>query len=63
MQLESQIDEVNYERRDTLIVSGTVMPPENPNENSAEVKIRQSSSQYNPYRHKCGTPLRCQTNT
>lgn len=41
MQLENQIDEVNqYVRRDTLITSGPVLPPENSNENSAEVIIR-----------------------
>lgn len=41
VQLENQIDEVNqYERRDTLIISGPVLPPENSNENSAEVIIR-----------------------
>ena len=40
VQLENQLDEVNqYERRDTLIVSGPVLPPENSNENSAEVII------------------------
>ena len=39
-QLENQIDEVNqYERRDTVIISGPDLPPETPNENSAEVII------------------------
>ena len=40
-QLETQIDDVNqYERRDTIIVSGPALPQENPNENSADVAIR-----------------------
>ena len=38
--LENQIDDVNqYERRDTIIVSGASLPKETPNENSAEVFI------------------------
>lgn len=38
--LESQIDDVNqYERRDTLIISGPSLPSETQNENSTEVVV------------------------
>ena len=40
-QLEYNIDEVNqYERRDTIIVSGPSLPTESPHENCADVVIR-----------------------
>ena len=41
LQLEDQLDDVNqYERRDTIIVGGSSLPQELPNENSSEVIVR-----------------------
>ena len=40
-ELENQVDEVNqYERRDTIIVSGPDLPKEEQNENSVDVVVR-----------------------
>ena len=41
MQLQDKIDDIEqYERRDTLIVSGPALPSETPNENSTDVVVR-----------------------
>ena len=41
IQLQDQLDDVNqYERRDTIIVGGSALAQEIPNENSAEVIVR-----------------------
>ena len=40
-QLEFQLDDISqYERRDTIIISGTALPNENPHENTADVVVR-----------------------
>ena len=39
--LEDQLDEVNqYERRDTIIIGGSALPVETPNENSTDTVIK-----------------------
>lgn len=39
--MENQIDDLSqYERRDTVLLSGPSLPRESPNENSSEVVVR-----------------------